>query len=181
LAARDKVWQVVLYGAAAVTLVLGIVEAIREQQLTGALDPGTPPPAFTAVQRDGAAFSLSQERGKAVVLSFWATWCPPCLREMPQLRKLEAELGAQGMALVAASMDNPDVREEAVADWLKKQGGPPPLIVFPTDETARAWHAGSLPTLYVLGRDGSIVASHSGLTPEVTLRREIGKALQTGQ
>ena len=111
MAARDKVWQGVLYGAAAVTLVLGIVEAIREQQLTGALDPGTPPPAFTAVQRDGAAFSLSQERGKAVVLSFWATWCPPCLREMPQLRKLEAELGAQGMALVAASMDNPDVRE----------------------------------------------------------------------
>ena len=116
-----------------------------------------------------------------VLLDFWATWCPPCQRELPVLRKLEADYRAQGLVLVAASRDDPSDREEVVAGWVSKQGGEPLLVVFPSDQSARDWHALTLPTLYVLGRDGAIVAGHTGITSEGSLRQEIERALKAGQ
>jgi cytochrome c biogenesis protein CcmG, thiol:disulfide interchange protein DsbE len=174
----DKLWRVVLYTAAAASLVLGVIEAVREQQFSNALAPSTPPPAFVATRTDGKPFSLDELKGKVVILSFWATWCGPCLREMPMLRKLELDLGARGVTLVAANMDDADSRAEAVAAWERAQGGNAPLIVFPSDNTGHDWHAGVLPTLYVLGRHGQIAAGYSGAQGEAKLREDLEDALR---
>jgi len=175
----DKVWRGALYVAATVALVLGMVEAVRDAKLSDALSAGTPPPAFTATRMtDGTPFSLADVKGKVAVVSFWATWCGPCRRELPVLQKLEAQYRDRGLALVTVNMDDPDGRAEALAEWTREQGAAPPLVVLPGGETGRDWHAGTLPTLYVLGRDAQIVAGYSGAAPESTLRREIEAALK---
>ena len=175
----DRVWRWVLYVAAAVALVFGMIEAINESKYGTALSAGTPPPAFAAVRMDdGKPFALSEVKGKVTVLSFWASWCGPCRREMPVLQKLEAEYRNKGLALVTVNMDEAGARTDAVPEFLKGLKGAPPLVVFPDDKVAEAWHAGTLPTLYILGRDGQILLGASGALPEDTLRREIEAALR---
>lgn len=173
----EKIGRWVLWSAAALGLALGLVEAVREARWSAALSPGTPPPAFAAKLPGGEAFALERAKGKVVLLSFWATWCGPCRREMPVLQRLEAEYRSRGVVLLAANVDDPEVRESRAPEWIRELGGEAPLLVYPDAETPRAWHAGTLPTLYVLGRDGAIVAGHSGIASEETLRREIEAAL----
>ena len=168
---RERIWRMVLWGAAAVALVLGAVEAVREEKMSSALAAGTPPPGFVAARADGAPFALSELKGKVVLLSFWATWCEACRRERPMLRALAAEHRSRGVELVAASVDEEGARKEAVAVW------PEARVVFPTGATGSDWHAGTLPTLYVLGRDGRIVSGHSGIASETAVRRAIDEAL----
>ncbi|MGC4121967.1 MAG: TlpA disulfide reductase family protein [Myxococcales bacterium] len=169
----DRVWRSVLYVAAAVALGFGMVEAINEAKLGTALSAGTPPPAFSALRADdGRPFALTELKGKVTVLSFWASWCGPCRRELPVLQKLEAQYRDQGLALVTVNVDEPGSREDAAA-FLRELGRPPPLVVFPSENTQADWRAGTLPTLYVLGRDGQILLGHSGALPEDALRREI--------
>ena len=175
--ARERIWRVVLWGAAGLALLLGLVQSIREERMSSALAPGTPPPSFVAIGPRGDPFLLAQLTGKPVLLSFWATWCGPCRQEMPLLKKLADAHRAQGLQFVAASVDEPESHEEAVALW-RAQGAEPSPVVFPDVETARAWHAGILPTLYVLGRRGEIVGAHTGTASEAALRAEIELALK---
>ncbi len=177
---RERIWRGVLWTAAAVTLGLGAVQAVREEQLGSALPPGSPVPAFTSVGQDGRPFRLEDSQAKVVVLSFWATWCTPCQRELPMLRKLEAEFATQGVALVLANVDDEDDQAEALARWAKDLSGPAPRVVFPDEQTRVDWRSGRLPTLYVLAREAAgwaIVASHSNLQPEERVRSELRTAL----
>ncbi|HEY3452440.1 MAG TPA: TlpA disulfide reductase family protein [Myxococcales bacterium] len=176
----DKIWRGVLYVAAAVALTFGMVEAINEAKYGTALSAGTPPPAFAAIRMDdGKPFALTDLKGKVTLVSFWASWCGPCRREMPVLQKLEAEYRNKGLALVTVNLDDPDARAEAVPEFLKDLRAPAPLVVYPSDRTQEDWRAGTLPTLYVLGRDGQILLGHSGALPEDALRREIEAALRS--
>ncbi len=175
----DRVWRAVLYLAAAIALGLGMVEAVREAKLGTALSAGAPAPEFAASRmEDGQPFALTELRGKVVLLSFWASWCGPCRREMPILQKLEAQYRDQGLSLVTANMDDPDARAEVVPAFLEKLGGAPPRVVYPSDQTGRDWHAGTLPTLYVLGRQGQLLLGHSGSMTEGELRAQIEAALR---
>ena len=95
------------------------------------------------------------------------------------LQKLEEEYRARGLTLVTANRDDPDSRDEAIGVFVRTHGGSKaPLVVFPDNASAEAWHAAVLPTLYVLGRDGQIVAGHTGVQPEKKLREEIERALR---
>jgi cytochrome c biogenesis protein CcmG, thiol:disulfide interchange protein DsbE len=169
---RERIWRGVLWGAASLALVLGAVEAVREERMGTALPSGTPPPPFTATRVDGAPFTLSEVKGKVVLLSFWATWCEACSRERPMLQALSAEYRSRGVELVAASLDEEDARKEAVAAFREA------LVVFPQGPTGSDWHAGTLPTLYVLGRDGRIVSGHSGIASEAAVKSAIDEALK---
>jgi peroxiredoxin len=70
-----------------------------------ALKPGTPAPDFRLPSLAGGEVDLASFRGKTVVLSFWATWCPPCVSEMPSLERLHRALGPEGLAVVTVSTD----------------------------------------------------------------------------
>ncbi len=175
----DRVWRAVLYAAAGVALAFGMVEAIQEARYGTALPAGTPAPAFTAVRADdGTPFALAELKGKVALLSFWASWCGPCRREMPVLQKLEAQYRDRGLALVTVNLDDPDSRQEDVAGFFRELSGPAPLVVYPGGRTQEDWHAGTLPTLYVLGRDGQILLGHSGAMTEDQLRQEVEAALK---
>ncbi len=175
---RDGLGRALLIAGVALSLGAGALEAVREARDGGALAAGAPAPALLAPSLGGSPFALESLRGKVVLLSFFATWCEPCRAEMPMLRALEQELGPRGLSLVAANVDDDsDDRPQALADFFGRQGGAPPLVVFPPDEAVHAYQAAQLPTLYVIGRDGRIAAGHFGLASEKALRREVETAL----
>src|SRR5438874_13814823 len=68
---------------------------------------GAPAPDFT-IQDSERSVTLSQLRGKIVVLNFWATWCPPCIEEMPSLVQMQKQLQDKGVAVLAVSVDDDD-------------------------------------------------------------------------
>ncbi|MGE0155308.1 MAG: TlpA family protein disulfide reductase [Reyranellaceae bacterium] len=133
--------------------------AADPSQPTGALDrfeaaakPGTIP-TLPITAADGSAASLSAFAGKVVVLNFWATWCAPCIREMPSLDRLQAVIGDDDLAVVALSQDRngwPVMRPFVERLDIQR------LHVFhdPNGAIGRAAGTRALPTTVVYGRDG---------------------------
>ena len=100
------------FTAAAVAATIGTLPATRAlAQAAGAAMPAVIPP----VSADSLRKLLGAQRGKVVVLNLWATWCAPCLREIPDLVHLEQELAPRGVVLIGVSMDEPDDGERVAA------------------------------------------------------------------
>ena len=109
----------------------------------------------------GAPLSLSAFRGKVIVVNLWATWCAPCIREMPTLDAVQAELGPAGLKVIAISQD----REGAtVAAPFKISNGWSNLDLYvePTTKFARAAGVKGLPTTFIIDKAGNEVARLQG-------------------
>ncbi|HCF61192.1 MAG TPA: hypothetical protein DFS52_24740 [Myxococcales bacterium] len=174
---RRILWRALLWAAIALAVGAGALQAIREERLAQPLAPGSPAPALEAPMRGGGDFDLAALEGQVAVVSFWATWCGPCLRELPVLRELERTYQDRGVKLVTVNLDDPEDREAQVTELFAGQTGAPPLVLWPDEPTVHAWNAHRLPTLYVVGRDGTIVAGHTTMQSRETIQREIEKAL----
>ena len=165
---------IILIGfAVASVTVLWVMPRLSEQAARGpgGDDPGALLEAATAagpviegaVFRDGAgrAVSLADFRGRVVVLNLWATWCGPCLREMPTLDRLQETLGGEGLAVVAVSTDRGPVSDLRTFFQSQRLTHLPLYHDRPGD-LARALGLEGLPTTHVLDRDGRLLASHMG-------------------
>src|SRR6202020_2636154 len=84
-------------------------------------------PDFTLVSLDGKSMKLSDLRGKAVLLNFWATWCGPCKIEMPWFVELQNEYGSQGLQIVGVAMD--DSGKDDIAKFVKEMGVNYPVLL----------------------------------------------------
>jgi thiol-disulfide isomerase/thioredoxin len=153
---------------------LGVVEAQRAKLVPD----GESSPSLTMPRYGGGTLSLTDLHGKVVMLDFWATWCPPCLEEMPYMVKLAKEYESQGLVFVAASRDDEDVKEYVVDQFVKNRipelG---PYVVYANDEVSRAFKVEALPTLYFLDREGKVIDAVRGMMTEAALRRRIERAL----
>jgi thiol-disulfide isomerase/thioredoxin len=111
---------------------------------------------FTAL--DGSTVRFEELRGKVVVVDFWATWCGPCVRDLPKLQALYAEHRSAGLEVVGISFD----RERAKLDAFLKARALPWRQIFPNREEqaaiAHAWGVtgGYLPTVFIVGKDGRL-------------------------
>jgi thiol-disulfide isomerase/thioredoxin len=137
--------------------------------------PSTSAPTWTLKDLDGKSVSLSDFKGKVVVLDFWATWCPPCRAEIPHFIELQNELKDKGVTIVGVSLDSTGSAD--VAQFAKTNGMNYP-IVMGDEKTATAYGADQgIPTTVVIDAKGNIVATHLGLTDKDTFESDIKKAL----
>ena len=130
---------------------------------TGALTTGTPAPALAAPRLDGAPFDLASQRGKLVLVDFWASWCEPCRRELPVLEQLHQQHAAAGLVVVGVSVD--EQRSDA-ENFLNEQIQVSFPIVFDADRSlGKTWSPPKMPTVYLIERDGTIARIFAGEKP----------------
>lgn len=140
------------------------VGALKKLEITAAAPP-VEDVAFLGP--DGAALTLADFSGRVVVLNYWATWCPPCLKELPSLDRLAAALAAEGLAdrvaVLAVSVDMGDGAKPAA--WLAKNGVENlPLHHDPTFAGPKRIRARGLPTTLIVGPQGRELARFEGDT-----------------
>jgi len=136
--------------AAAVLVAFGGTLAAEE------LKPWSGPPQAPPIEllrTDGSPFALAQLRGKVVLVNFWATWCEPCVTEMPSLQKLRDSLGPQGFEVLAVNHQEGPARIDA---FVQKLGLAFPVVRDTDGSVAKAWSARLFPASYVVDRSGRI-------------------------
>src|SRR4051812_16939914 len=99
--------------------------------------------------------TLADYKGKVVLLNIWATWCEPCRQEMPSMEKLYQEFGAQGLEIVAVSVDDPGT-EQTIRDFAKKYGLTFEILHDPAQATAQRYQVTGYPESFIIGREGTI-------------------------
>ncbi|MCM8570034.1 TlpA family protein disulfide reductase [Gramella jeungdoensis] len=107
---------------------------------------------------NGDSVSLSDLKGKVIFMNFWATWCPPCVAEMPGINKLHNALGDE-VAFVMLSMDQEF--EKAIDYKERKEFGLP--IYEPVSQIPSMYGSSQLPTTYVIDAEGYLVLTHMGM------------------
>lgn len=118
-------------------------------------------PAFTFKAEDGAVQSLDAYKGKVVLLNLWATWCAPCVAEMPSLDRLQDAYGGQGFTVIALSLDRQGL--EKVAPFYRRLGiANLDIFLDENSRSMRALEAGTLPISLLIGRDGKALARLDG-------------------
>src|SRR5437660_12844826 len=136
-------------------------------------------PDFSLESLDGKNMRLSDLRGKAVLLNFWATWCGPCKIEMPWFVDLQNQYGSQGLQIVGVAMD--DASKEDIAKFAKDMGVNYPILIGKESVGDAYGSVQFLPTTYFIGRDGKVVGHEFGLKSRSEFEDNIKKALSQGQ
>lgn len=137
-------------------------------------------PNFTLQNVEGKKVTLSDYRGKAVLINFWATWCAPCKIEMPWFVALHDQYAHEGFEILGVSEDDSTVSRTQIAKFGQEEKINYPLLMG-TDAVSRKYGGVEfLPTSYFVGRDGKVVAETAGLVPKAEVEANIKKALATG-
>ncbi len=153
------------YAVLAMWAVLLIGGAFRPQTARGSLPSGARvgqlAPNFTLTDTEGRQVSLSDYRGKAVFLNFWASWCGPCRMEMPELQRLTAALPPDTAVLTVNATWSELAPEKALA-FLQDQGYTFATVLDPAGETEKAYQVYSFPTSLFVDREGVVRARIAG-------------------
>ena len=113
----------------------------------------TPAPLLQAQDMNGAPQTLAGYRGKVVLLNFWASWCPPCLREMPSMERLKQKMADRPLEIVA--LDSAETAEE-VSAFLSRMKLSFPILLDPDGSNTRRWKVFALPTSFLLDAEGRV-------------------------
>lgn len=123
---------------------------------------GQPLPALSLPDLDGTLHILSDYRGHRVLINFWASWCRPCLREMPALAEAQRTFGEHGTSVLGIAMDDRD----QVRTFLAAHPVDYPILIGRLDPPSTSLQLGnrsqSLPYSVLVGDDGRILATHTG-------------------
>ena len=150
------------------------VEFLKNPQAFLVTDAGKPAPGFRLSTFDGKAVSLSDYRGKVVLLDFWATYCAPCVQALPELQALHAKNAARGFAVVGVTVDD---RAPLVQKATSRAKVAYPILKA-TPEVWNAYKVNALPSLILVGRDGNIIKRYGGEADKAAMLAEIEKALR---
>jgi len=123
--------------------------------------PGSEAPNFEAVVvGTGRPATLADYSGQIVLLNLWATWCPPCEREMPSMQRLHEQLGPEGLRVVAVSVDAAESDE--VLSWATERNLTFDILHHREGRLERVYQTTGLPESFIIDRDGVIVKKEIG-------------------
>lgn len=125
-------------------------------------------PDFTLKAITGEDITLSQYRGKMVLLDFWATWCGPCMQSIPELVRIQEKYKDKGLVVLGVSMDTlSQADDEQIEKFMRTFGINYP--VMRDDGSVSSVYYGdspaAIPTLHIINREGKIIESISGFSP----------------
>ena len=174
---------IVVIAAIAVMLIIG-KHLTKRSNVTQTVNPGGPAigsvaPEFELTSLDGKKVRLSDFRGKAVLLNFWATWCQPCRIEMPWFVELEKQYGPEGLQVVGVAMDDGGKSE---VEKFAKQMGVNYLVLLGKESVGEAYGGVDyLPTTFYIDRDGRVVERAAGLLGRGEIEANVKRALNHPQ
>ena len=116
--------------------------------------------SFTVPTPNGSTLRLTDQRDKVVMLNFWATWCPPCLEEMPSMQRLYDRFKANGFVVVALSIDSEG--GQVVTPFLKEHKLTFPVGLDPKMKVAELYQIRALPSTFLIDKQGRTVAMALG-------------------
>jgi len=178
---RNAIVIIVVVAAVALMLFAG-VRMSRTRAGVVKLKPvgqnGSLAPDFELKSIDGKQVRLSDFRGKAVLLNFWATWCAPCKIEMPWFVELQKQYAAQGLQVLGVAMD--DSGEETIAKFAKQMAINYPLLIGKESVGDAYGGVEFLPTTFIIDRQGKVVDRVFGLVGRSEFEDSVKKALGPG-
>lgn len=164
--------------AGVIIVLLGIIIAgwARSDSATGAgagvVAPGKPAPDFTVPGLEGGTVTLSNYRGRVVLVNFWATWCPPCRAEMPELETVYRQQRDAGFVILGIDQAENDA---TVRDFVTGRGFSWTFALDRDGAVSRVYGALGLPTSVLVDRDGRIVHTWSGALTRADLERRLAE------
>jgi peroxiredoxin len=138
------------------------------------VDVGDRAPNFNLTADDGTGVSLEDYRGKYVLLNFWATWCPPCVEELPSLNALYDALRNDGLVVLGVSVDED---EDLYQRFLEAHRVMFPTVRDPERNVSNRYGTFKYPESYLIDREGMVIRKYVG--PENWRRAEIVNHLQS--
>lgn len=127
-------------------------------------------PDFTVLDGNGEEVSISEYRGKKVIVNFWASWCPPCIREMPEFQALHNELNEEETILLAINLTDGQRETKTLADNFLAENNLNLNVLYDTVGNAfYEFGVTSIPQTFFLDEEGTVQYSILGMTDKVTL------------
>jgi peroxiredoxin len=127
---------------------------------------------FTLVDLNGKAWTLKDLRGKVVLVNFWATWCPPCRKEMPDLEALYRRFGDKGLVILAIS----DEEAAKVQPFIAEHHFDYPIMLDPGRKVNELFHVEGIPKTFVYDREGKLAAQAIDMRTGQQFLEMLGKA-----
>jgi thiol-disulfide isomerase/thioredoxin len=127
---------------------------------------------FSLPDLSGRAYQLASLRGKVVVLDFWASWCGPCRRSMPQIEALHREFARKGLVVLGVNSEDP----AAASKYLREKGYSFPTLMDKTGTVGNQFNVKGIPTSVVIDRTGKVSAYLVGAGTEDRLRTAVIRA-----
>ncbi|KGR89709.1 hypothetical protein CD30_15625 [Ureibacillus massiliensis 4400831 = CIP 108448 = CCUG 49529] len=113
-------------------------------------------PQFTLKNMNGTAVNLSDFKGKIVILNFWATWCPPCREEMPDMQRFYEKNKENGIEIVAVNLTNLDNGVQAIESFIQDYGLTFPILLDKDGVVGSMYEILTIPTSFIIDTDGGV-------------------------
>lgn len=154
-----------------------VVTLSHSPMINGSARPGADAPDFNIPELNtGLETSLSQYRGQAVLLNFWASWCSQCKLEAPLLEQAYQQQKEKGLVILGIDLGNEDTRADALS-FKSKFGVSYSLLMDDGDSVARSYFVYGIPTSVFISRTGKIQSSHIGSLDAAELQTSLAQIL----
>ncbi|WP_337101743.1 redoxin domain-containing protein [Paenibacillus sp. YIM B09110] len=170
-----KTVQIIILAAVLIIGGYAIGSTLFASDSEGPLKAGIEPPSFTLANLDGGTTALSDYKGKAVVVNFWGTFCPPCVKEMPEFERQYAKWKDHGLVILAINLSEDTL---TVNNFVRQFDLNYPILRDVSRKTERSYGLRSYPTTFFIGPDGKIMEIKVGGMTEQEIDDRIERLLQ---